>query len=50
QRVILQILARQAAAVVCMTGRSARLLNSIYGVSMDKVAIIPHGVPPFERK
>ncbi|MGI6405853.1 MAG: glycosyltransferase family 4 protein [Syntrophaceticus sp.] len=50
QRVILQILARQAAAVVCMTGRSARLLNSVYGVAGDKIAIIPHGVPPFVRK
>lgn len=50
QRVILQILARQAAAVVCMTGRSAKLLNSVYGVPMDRTSIIPHGVPPFERK
>jgi glycosyltransferase involved in cell wall biosynthesis len=33
-----------------MTGRSARLLNSVYGVAGDKIAIIPHGVPPFVRK
>lgn len=50
QRVILQILARQAAAMVCMTGRSAKLLNSVYDVPPDKIAIIPHGVPLFERK
>lgn len=50
QRVILQILARKAAAVISMTRRSARLLSSIYGVSKDKIAIIPHGVPAFECK
>jgi glycosyltransferase involved in cell wall biosynthesis len=50
QRVILQILARQAAAVISMSSRSAHLLGKVYGVPGEKIAIIPHGVPAFERK
>ncbi|MGB4504733.1 MAG: glycosyltransferase family 4 protein [Syntrophaceticus sp.] len=50
QRVILQVLAQRAAAVISMTKRSARLLNKVFGVPKDKIAIIPHGVPSFERK
>ncbi|HHV35358.1 MAG TPA: glycosyltransferase [Syntrophomonadaceae bacterium] len=50
QRVILQILARQAAAVISMSRRSAHLLEKVYGVPEEKIALIPHGVPAFERK
>jgi glycosyltransferase involved in cell wall biosynthesis len=50
QRVVLQILAKRAAAVVSMTERSARLLRTVFGVPAEKIVIIPHGVPDFERK
>ncbi len=50
QRIILQILSRRAAAVICMTQRSKELLQKVYGVPEGKIAVIPHGVPVFERK
>ncbi|MFY9140348.1 MAG: glycosyltransferase family 4 protein [Thermacetogeniaceae bacterium] len=50
QRIVLQILSRRAAAVVCMTQRSKELLQKVYGVPEEKITVIPHGVPVFERK
>lgn len=49
QKIILNKLGRRAAAVVCMTGRSARLLSDLYGIAPGIVHVIPHGVPEFER-
>jgi len=50
QRIVLQILSRRAAAVICMTQRSKELLQKVYGVPEEKITVIPHGVPVFERK
>ena len=50
QKVILQILARKAAVVISMTRRSACLLEKVYAVHYEKITVIPHGVPLFERK
>ncbi len=50
QRIVLQILSRRAAAVICMTERSKELLEKVYGVPEEKITVIPHGVPVFERK
>ncbi|NLN21880.1 MAG: glycosyltransferase [Syntrophomonadaceae bacterium] len=50
QRIVLQILSRRAAAVICMTERSKELLQKVYGVPEEKITVIPHGVPVFERK
>jgi glycosyltransferase involved in cell wall biosynthesis len=48
QKMILDRLARKAAAVVCMTRRAARLLEVVYAVPPKKIAIIHHGVPVFQ--
>jgi glycosyltransferase involved in cell wall biosynthesis len=50
QNLVLRLLTQQAAAVVCMTERSARLLQTVYEVPGDKISIIPHGVPVFQVK
>lgn len=50
QNLVLRLLAQQAAVVVCMTERSARLLEDVYGVPWEKISIIPHGVPVFQVK
>ncbi len=50
QKAILNQLARKAAAVVCMTKRSAQLLEAVYAVSPKKICIIHHGVPVFQPK
>ncbi len=50
QRIVLQNLARQAAAVVSMSHRSTRLLDEVYGISPERVRVIPHGVPAFKPK
>ncbi|MGB9838957.1 glycosyltransferase family 4 protein [Thermovenabulum sp.] len=50
QKEILCELAGMSKAVICMTKRSAELLNEVYGVPLNKIYIIPHGVPKFEKK
>jgi glycosyltransferase involved in cell wall biosynthesis len=47
QRAVLARLTLRAAATVCMTRRSARLLARTYAVPPRKVFVIPHGVPAF---
>ncbi len=44
---ILTLLIQQAAGVVCMTRRSARLLSSLFSVPASKIYMIHHGVPVF---
>lgn len=48
QKWILRGLGSKAAAVVCMTKRSAALLEDIYCIPGDKIFVIPHGVPAFK--
>jgi glycosyltransferase involved in cell wall biosynthesis len=50
QKMVLRLLAQKAAAVICMSERSAHLLERVYSVDREKVAIIPHGVPVFQPK
>lgn len=50
QKWILRGLGSKAAAVVCMTKRSASLLEDIYCIPEDKIYVIPHGVPEFKPK
>ncbi|NSW83769.1 MAG: glycosyltransferase [Syntrophothermus sp.] len=50
QRSILSRLGQKAAAVVCMTRRSANWLTRVYGIAPEKIAVIHHGVPVFEEK
>lgn len=50
QKAILDKLARKAAAVICMTKRSAHLLEMVYAVPPEKICIIHHGVPVFQPK
>jgi len=46
---VLHRLCSGAAAVVCMTKRSARLLNDMYGIPAHLINVISHGVPEFSR-
>jgi len=50
QKGILNQLATKAAAVICMTKRSARLLEVIYDVPPENICIVHHGVPVFQPK
>ncbi|MDI3480574.1 MAG: polysaccharide biosynthesis protein PslF [Tepidanaerobacteraceae bacterium] len=50
QRGILAKLGKEALAVFCMTRRSSELLNRVYRIPMEKIYVIPHGVPVFEEK
>ncbi|MGD0153614.1 MAG: glycosyltransferase family 4 protein [Thermacetogeniaceae bacterium] len=50
QKAILDQLSRKAAAVVCMTKRSAQLLEVVHAVPPEKICIIHHGVPVFQPK
>lgn len=49
QKLILNKLGRKAAAVVCMTSKSSRLLSDLYGIAPDNLHVIPHGVPEFTK-
>jgi glycosyltransferase involved in cell wall biosynthesis len=50
QKAILGRLAGKAEVVICMTKRSARLLQVVYGVPPEKICIVHHGVPIFQAK
>jgi glycosyltransferase involved in cell wall biosynthesis len=50
QKEILGRVAEKAAVVICMTKRSARLLESVYAVPPEKICIVYHGVPVFQVK
>jgi len=50
QKRVLREVTRKASAVICMTGRSARLMAKVYSVQPEKVYIIHHGVPVFQEK
>lgn len=50
QKLVLRLLTQKAAAVICMSERSARLLERVYTVPREKIAVIPHGVPVFRPK
>ena len=45
QRHIIQAMAQYSQRIVTMAGRSASLLESVYGVPSEKIAVIHHGVP-----
>lgn len=47
---VLKELAGMAAAVVCMSTRSARLLSSVFSVPAEKIFLIHHGVPAFPKQ
>jgi glycosyltransferase involved in cell wall biosynthesis len=50
-RRIIQSLVAHSQGIVVMTKVAARLLESVYDVSSEKVRVIPHGVPevPYQR-
>ena len=50
QKWIMRGLGSKAAAVACMTRRSADLLEGIYCIPDNKIYVIPHGVPAFKNK
>lgn len=50
QKEVLSKLGQKSLAVICMTNRSAKLLNKVYQIPEDKIFIVPHGVPIFKEK
>jgi glycosyltransferase involved in cell wall biosynthesis len=50
QRGILAKLGKKALAVICMTRRSSELLNRVYRIPVEKIYVVPHGVPMFREK
>ncbi|MDR1617221.1 MAG: glycosyltransferase family 4 protein [Syntrophomonadaceae bacterium] len=47
QKQILNVLGVGSAGIICMTARSAELLNNLYGAPAEVIEIIPHGVTEF---
>jgi len=50
KRRILSKLGQKSTAVICMTRRSAELLNKVYNIPMQKIYMVHHGVPEFKEK
>lgn len=50
QKSVLNKLCSNASAIVCMTERSSRLLNELYGVLPEYIHVINHGVPDFKKQ
>ncbi|MDN5331149.1 MAG: polysaccharide biosynthesis protein PslF [Tepidanaerobacteraceae bacterium] len=50
QKSILMKLGQSASAVICMTKRSAELLHEVYKIPLNKIYVVPHGVPVFREK
>jgi len=50
KRRILSKLGQKATAVICMTHRSAELLNKVYNIPRGKIYMVHHGVPEFQPK
>lgn len=49
QKQVLNQLCHHAAAIVCMTRKSAELLTDLYEAPLELIHVIPHGVPHFKR-
>lgn len=49
QRTIVQEMAQRCGRVVVMSHIGVRLLEESYGISADKIVMIPHGIPDFPR-
>ncbi len=47
QKKVLMRLANCANGVICMTARARKLLFNIYSVPLEKIFVVPHGVPNF---
>lgn len=50
QHRVLNELGARAAALVCMSTRSARLLSCVFSVPAEKIFLIHHGVPVFPKQ
>jgi len=50
QRSVLSKLGLKAATVVCMSNRSAQLMNKVFRTPMEKIVVLPHGVPIFKEQ
>jgi glycosyltransferase involved in cell wall biosynthesis len=50
QKQVLNQLCQKAAAVVCMTHKSAELLSNLYETPAELIHVIPHGVPEFKKQ
>jgi glycosyltransferase involved in cell wall biosynthesis len=49
QRSIVEEIGKQAARIVVMSKRAVQFLEEIYRIPREKIALIEHGVPEFER-
>lgn len=50
QKKVLMGLADCANGIICMTARARKLLFKIYDVPLEKIIVVPHGVPNFPIK
>lgn len=50
QKQVLNQLCQNAAAIVCMTHKSADLLSNLYEAPGELLHVIPHGVPEFKKQ
>lgn len=48
QKLIVQQIAKKSSRIVVMAKKAVEFLTTIYGISEDKIALIPHGVPDYE--
>jgi len=49
QRSIVEEIGKKAARIVVMSKRAVEFLTEVYGISREKIQLIEHGVPGFEK-
>jgi glycosyltransferase involved in cell wall biosynthesis len=47
QRVVMERLVEASSKIVVMASKGREMLRSVYGVTDDKIEVIPHGIPEF---
>lgn len=50
QKKVLMRLAQEADGIICMTVRARKMLFKIYDIPLEKIIVVPHGVPNFPIK
>jgi glycosyltransferase involved in cell wall biosynthesis len=47
QRIVMMRLIEASARLIVMSQKGLEILQRVYGVSQDRISLIPHGIPPF---
>nr|MBC7611637.1 glycosyltransferase [Pseudopedobacter sp.] len=48
QKLIIQQIAKKSSRIVVMAQKAIEILSTIYDIPLEKIALIPHGVPDYE--